>query len=300
MRDYLLSLPERLIRSSTGLAAGLLRELSTVTIPASLRRTRLYQNLVENTLRFVIQQVAEVEGAYPAGEKLADDFAIRRAAGNGIEFAGIVAFRASPVWVLAALADVSGTGRNLINEIAAELRKQGLLEPGGGEVGTMEQLLAGLERFSARTVETINTPPLDLAVLRQEWKAIQQEAASVPAPAIDSLERFWREMKQEAAAQDRSVFILSSAMALSAIASVPGGVRWLSRSTPVAARRTGELLGEAVLGHYRQTLDEIRRTGFLAYWIKVYRPYLKAAAQQLSPKKSTWTERWLNRGSKSA
>jgi hypothetical protein len=296
VRDYLLSLPERLIRSSSGLAAGLLRELSAVTIPASVRRTRLYTNLVDNTLRFVIQQVAEVEGAYPEGEKLADDFAIRRAAGNGIEFAGIVAFRASPVWVLAALADVSGAGRNLIQEIAGELRRQGLLEP-NAEVGTMDQLLAGLERFSARTVETINTPPFDLAALRQEWKAIQQEAAKVPAPAIDSLERFWRDLKQEAAAQDRSVFILSSVMALSTIAAVPGGVRWLSRSTPVAARRTGELLGEAVLGHYRQTLEEIRRTGFLRYWVKVYRPYLKAAAQQLSPKKRTWTERWLNRGS---
>lgn len=298
MRDYLLSLPERLIRSTGGLAAGLLRELSEVTIPASVRRTRLYTNLVENTLRFVIQQVGQVEGAYPEGERLADDFALRRAAGNGIEFAGIVAFRASPVWVLAALADLSGAGRGLIGEIAQELRQQGLLDESGAEAGTMEQLLAGLERFSARTADTINTPPLDLAALRQEWKAIRQEAARVPAPAIDSLERFWGDLKREARHQQRSVFILSSAMALSALAALPGGVRWLSRSTPIAARRTGELLGEAVLGHYRDTLLEIHRTGFLAYWVKEYRPYLKAAALQLSPSsKRTWTERWLSRGS---
>ena len=93
--NYLLSLPERLVRSATGISAGLLRELSDVAIPAAIRRTRLYQNLVESTFRFLIEQVAEVEGTYPESEKLAEDFAIRRAAGNGIEMVGLIAFRAS-------------------------------------------------------------------------------------------------------------------------------------------------------------------------------------------------------------
>jgi len=45
----------------------------------------------------LIEQVGEVEGAYPAEGQLSEDFAVRRAAGNGIELAGILAFRASPV-----------------------------------------------------------------------------------------------------------------------------------------------------------------------------------------------------------
>ena len=81
---YLVSLPERALRSAAALAAGLVRELGDVVLPAPLRRTKLYQNLVEGTLRFLIEQVGEVEGAYPPESRLADDFAVRRAAGNGI------------------------------------------------------------------------------------------------------------------------------------------------------------------------------------------------------------------------
>ena len=58
------------------------------------------------------------------------DFLIRRTAGNVVELAGIASFHASPVWVLAALADVAGAGRELIGEIAEALQKEGLMPLG--------------------------------------------------------------------------------------------------------------------------------------------------------------------------
>jgi hypothetical protein len=61
--QYLLSLPERALRSMSALSAGLLRELSEVVLPRAVRRTRLYTELVENTLRFLIENVGQVEGA---------------------------------------------------------------------------------------------------------------------------------------------------------------------------------------------------------------------------------------------
>jgi hypothetical protein len=292
--SYLLSLPERVVRSATGLASGLLLELSDVAVPTALRRTRLYQSLVANTLRFLIEQIAEVEGVYKDGQRLADDFALRRAVGNGIELAGIIAFRASPVWVMAVLADLSGTGRHLIREIAAELKRNHLLDP-ETEFNTMDELLGGLERFSARTADTINTPPLDTAALRKEWEAIRKEAVRMPRPAIESLESLWADLEKEARTQGRSVFALSSLMALSAIASLPESLLWLSRSAAIAARHTGGLLGDALLGHYRRALDEINRTGWLNYWLREYKPYLRAAAEQFSPRRRSLTERLLDR-----
>ena len=82
---------------------------------------------MEATLRFLIEQVGQVGGVYPTEDKLTEDFLLRRTAGNGIELIGILAFRASPVWVLAALADASGAGRYLIREIADCLKEEGLL-----------------------------------------------------------------------------------------------------------------------------------------------------------------------------
>ena len=65
IKTYLLSLPERLLRSGLGLGAGVAREIGEVVLPDGVRRTRLYQNLVDTTLRFLIEQVGGVEGAYP-------------------------------------------------------------------------------------------------------------------------------------------------------------------------------------------------------------------------------------------
>lgn len=294
LSSYIFSLPERVVRSATGLSAGLVRELGDVAIPSSVRRTRLYSNLVDSTLRFLIEQVGQVEGAYPAGSKLAEDFAVRRAAGNGIEFVGILAFRASPVWVMAALADLSGAGRLLIREISAELQRNQLLDP-DTSFETVDQMLDGLERFSARTAENINTPPFDVAVLRQEWAALRADAASIPTPAIGSLEQFWRELTAEAARQQRSVLVLSSVMSLSALTSLPSRLLWLSKSATIAAQHTGVLLGDNLMTHYREALAAIQEEGLLAYWTREYKPYLKAAAVQFLPNRESSTERLIGR-----
>lgn len=297
LRAYLLSLPERAVRSLTAVSAGLLRELGDVALPAAVRRTKLYEQLVQVTLRFLIEQVGQVEGAYPPAGKLSEDFVQRRTVGNGIELLGIVAFRASPVWVMAAVADLSGGGRTLIREIADSLKQEGLLEP-DHEFSTVDQILDGLERTSGRLAETINTPPLDVATLRKEWAEIRQEARRIPPSKLPSMERLWsswRELRSVAAAQQRTVFEMSSLLAISAVGRVPENLRWLSRSARTAARRTGQVVAGALLDHYSLTLSEIRKTGFLEYASSQFRPYLKAAAAQFSREKPTLTDRFLGR-----
>jgi len=297
---YLLSLPERLVRSASALAGGLVRELGDVTLPLAFRRTRVYQTMVEATLRFLIEQVGQVDGRFPAEGRLADDFAIRRAAGNGIEMAGVLAFRASPVWVFAALADLSGAGRHVVREIAASLQEEGLLER-GRTFETMDQILDGLERSAGRLSEAINTPPLDVESLRTEWAAVRQDVRSIPAPRMPSPElvrNHWAALREEAGRQERSVFEISSLIALSSVSRLPENIVRLSRSAGSAARRTGGLFAGALLDHYQTTLGEIHRTGYMAYWSREFRPYLKAAAEQFSPRKGSSTGRLLAWGGK--
>jgi hypothetical protein len=57
--------------------------------------------------------------------------------------------------------------------------------------------------------------------------------------------------------------------------------------------RTGRFFAEGLLDHYRLTLGEIRETGYLAYWGREFRPYLRAAAEQFSSAHQSLTERWL-------
>jgi hypothetical protein len=62
-RAYLLSLPERLIRSALGFSAGLLREIGEVALPRTVRGGQLYKSLVDTTLRYVIEQVGVAKDA---------------------------------------------------------------------------------------------------------------------------------------------------------------------------------------------------------------------------------------------
>jgi hypothetical protein len=262
-----------------------------------VRRTKLYRTMVEETLRFLIERVGEVEGAFPEEGRVSDNFALRRAAGNGIELVGILAFRASPVWVMAALADVSGTGRRLVREVADCLKEEGLLDP-EIEFASVEHILDGLEQTSGRVADAVNTPPLDVAALRREWKEIGERMRDIPPANLPSGERLlaqWRDLRQVAAAQNRSVFQLSSVMALAAMERLPDRLRWLSKSAALAARRTGEHFAGPLLDHYAATLGEIRGVGFLAYWSRQFRPYLGAAAAQLSGRRTTLTDRLLER-----
>ncbi|MEO5741102.1 MAG: hypothetical protein ABIS29_10955 [Vicinamibacterales bacterium] len=295
MKTYLLSLPERLVRSTLGLGAGAAREVGEVVLPGTVRRTQLYKNLVDATLRFVIEQVGGVEGVYGTRDALPDNFLARRTAGNAVEVLGIVAFRASPVWVLAALADVCGAGRHLIPEMSDALKEQGLLEK-DAEFTSVDQILDGLERTSSRLAAAINTPPLDVAGLRQEWEAIRNEARALqPAslPSRDTIAAMWAELKSESARQNQSVFETSSMMAVSAVRAFPDRARWFYASARAGAARTGEIVALALLDHYGETLAEIRRTGYAAFATRQFRPYLRAAVDQFSPKRSTLTERVL-------
>jgi len=297
LTPFLLSLPERVLRSTTALAAGLLREIGEVAIPQTVRRSRLYQNLVEATLRFLIEQVGGVEGVYPTEEKLAEDFLMRRTAGNGIELIGILAFRASPVWVLAALADASGGGRYLIREISGALKDEGLLDQ-DTDFSTVDQMLDGFEASAGRIASTINMPPFDVKTLRQEWNAIKRDLARIPPknlPSFDTLRDLWTEIRNEARLQNRTVFEMSSVMALSAITDIPRKARWLSASARLAVGKTGAVVAGVLLDHYRSTLKQIRETGYVRHAVQQFRPYLYGAALQFSPKRRTLTEQLLQK-----
>jgi hypothetical protein len=211
-----------------------------------------------------------VEGVYLDEEKLSEDFLVRRVAGNGIELDGILAFRASPVWVLAALADASRAWRYLIREIASSLKEEGLLD------ALLSSPLWMNARWTrsvcGRMAATVNTPPLDVAVLREEWTALRRDLSRIPPkqlPNMYALRDLWSEMKQAAQKQNRTVFQISSLMAVSALANVPQKARWLSASARSAARKAGATVTAVLLEDYRTTLKRIRETGAhapLATW----------------------------------
>ena len=296
-RAYFLSLPERVIRSALGFSAGVLREIGELALPLTVRRGQLYKSLVDTTLRYVIEQVGGAKGVYPTEVPQAQDFLARRGVGHAIELLGIAAFRISPVWVFAALADLSGLGRRLIPEIAEALKEEGLLEK-EAQFENVDQLLDSIEKTSSRLAQTINAPPIDVASLRKEWTEIRSQARGLkPAdlPSVKVISSRWEELKDEAARQGRSIFETSSVMAISAVRTLPDRVLWLSSSTRVGAARTGRLFSAAILEDYSHTLNQLREVGYGTYARRQLTPYLRACVDQFSRQQRSITERLIER-----
>jgi hypothetical protein len=294
---YLLSVPERVVRAALGLSAGVIREAGELLLPAGMRRSHLYHSLVDVTLRYVIEQIAGVKGIYPPEQAQIDAFLVRRGAGNAIELLGIVAFRVSPVWVLAALADLSGLGRRLIPEISEVLEKEGLIEP-GARYENMDHLLDGMEKMSSRLAESVNTPPLNIAELRREWVAIRNQARTLKVinlPSPRTISHQWHELRQEATRQRRSVFEISSVVALSALRTLPAKASWVSASAHVGAVYAGKQFSAAILAHFSQTLSEVREVGYLSFAKRQMTPYLRACVAQFSQRRETLTQRMVAR-----
>jgi hypothetical protein len=292
---YVISIPERTLRSTGALAGGLVKEFSEVVLPGSFRRTKLYRSLVDTTIRFVVEGVGRARPHPDVDIALPPDFALRRSTGNGIEVLGILLFRFSPVWVLAALSDLSSAGRVLTREISSTLQANGLLEK-GVEFGNIEQILNGLEKTSGRLVDGLNMPPLDIEGLRQEWEEVKKEASRIPVgklPSPSKLSIAWNQLKREADRQGCSIFQLSSLMALSAVKRFPSRAVWLSQCLTLAATKTGRVFGHTIFEDYSSSLKDIKQAGYLRYWVSELTPYLRAAANHFSPQQTSFTEQMI-------
>jgi hypothetical protein len=162
----------------------------------------------------------------------------------------------------------------------------------------MDQLLAGLERSSAQLAESVNTPPLDVAGLRDEWRKFVGEARQLPAPQLPSasaVTRLWQDVRDTAAREQRSVFEVSSLLAVAAVGELPERARVLSKSAAIVLRHGGSAVSNALLEHYRRSLDELREVGFVRYGALKLTPYTSAALRAFSPQRETLTGKLLDK-----
>jgi hypothetical protein len=144
----------------------------------------------------------------------------------------------------------------------------------------------------------VNSPPLDVAGLREEWSKFVAEARQLPAPKLPSatsVKQVWTELRAEAALQKRTVFEVSSLLAVSAVGELPERARVLSKSAAIALHRGGAALSSALLEHYRDSLRQIHSVGYLRYGVQQLTPYTRAALGAFAPDRETLTGKLLGR-----
>jgi hypothetical protein len=276
--SFLLSLPERAFRSVAALAGGTVHETAELLLPRLVRSSRLYEATAKNLLRVSIELVGGV--APPAGAA-ADEFepdakklAVRKTAGNAMELGSIAAFGFSPLWLLAAAADVTHGTRVYLDTFVDELKQAGVLA-GDAHLGSVDELLGALESTTGRTARLIDIPPLELAALRRSLAEIRDDASSLPSPS--ELASLYAGLRATASQERRSVLEVSTGI----------GIAFFN-----SARHLGR---QHVLDPYKKDLRPVRDEGFGAYATRVSRPYAAAVTRHFDPEQETLTERGLDR-----
>jgi hypothetical protein len=274
---FALSLPERIVRALAAAIGGTVHETAAIVLPRFVRSSRLYEATAKNVLRVSIELVGGVSPQTPPTTEYEPDagkLALRKAAGNVVELGSIAAFGFSPLWLLAATADVMHGSRVYLDVFVRELKAAGVLSA-EAQLDTVDDLLAALEGTSGTTARLIDIPPLELAALRQSLEDLRRDADSLPSPS--ELAALYGGLEATAAEEDRSLLAVSVGMGLAFFNS---------------AKHIGR---QHVLDPYTEDLRPLRDEGFGAYARRVGRPYAEAARRHLDPELPTLTEKGIDR-----
>jgi hypothetical protein len=273
-QEYVTSLPERLVRAAAALVGGLVYETAEVLLPHWLRRSYLYQATIGRLLRIIIELIGGVSAVAPSDAPPAQALLVRKTVGNAIELASFVAVGWSPLWLLAAAADLSGTTRVYLRALVAELRGAGVL-PADRTIASVEELLTTLEQSSGLLADTIDVPPLNVREMRASWQALQKHVSELPD--AESLAAIFGDLEQAAVREGQSLASLSGLIAVGAV-------------------RAGLQLGTTyVFEYYREALRSLANEGLLTYLRRVSGPYRVQIVHHLDPRSATYTERLLRR-----
>ncbi|MDZ4782735.1 MAG: hypothetical protein SGJ19_21010 [Planctomycetia bacterium] len=286
---YTLSIPERTLRSGAGIVGGAVRESAALLIPRAFQNSQTYRILVQQTLDFLVQDIAGVAGKPQENSTpQVDNFIARKAVGNFIELAGMATVHLSPLTTLAIVADVAYGSSHFLKELSVELKRQHLIDD-NAMINNVDDLLSAVADTAKVTSGAFDTPPLSVEGLKETVKQARDAATRVDimqALPRAEVERLWNDMHAMAKAQDADVWSVSTTMTLYSLGKL-GNVSQGALSTVKVA---GSLFDRHILDHYRQGLNEIGAKGMYATLRESSGPYIEAVWTNFSGEKSTLTE----------
>jgi len=273
-RGYIASLPERSARALVAIGSGFIHEAASLLLPVGLRSSKLYQSTIGRLLRILVEGVGGVSGAFPAEAISVNELIVRKTAGNAIELASFMAVGWSPIWLLAAVSDLTGGTRLYLQTLVAELETSGML-PADTQIRSFEELLTALEGASGALADSIDMVPTSLGDLRSAWEQLRGHIADLPAPS--RLAALFADLQVAASREGRSLLQISALVALGAL-------------------RAGFQLGNThIFCYYQDTLHGIAREGLPIYIRRLSAPYLVGAVSQLDQRRDSYTQRLLRR-----
>ena len=274
LAGYVVSLPERLVRTTAATGGGLLLEATDHILPPPVRDAKIYQCLIARPLRITVEAVGGVSGRFPMQDISGGELIQRKVAGNFVEAFSVFTVGFSPLWFLAVASDVTGGTRVYLDAFVKEL-KQAQVLPDSTDISSVDDLLAVLDRTVGQAADAIDIPPTAIADMDNSVKLMRENARSIPEP--QRLADLFSQLNAAAREQNRSPLAVSTLVAAGAL-------------------QAGLQLGNAhVLSFYTEALDAIRAEGASSYLGRISQPYVDAASGHLRRGRQTYTRRTVRR-----
>ena len=289
---YGLTLPERTVRSVAALASGAAGESVALIVPRSFQDSKSYRVFVQQMLDMVSHDVGGVKKETPETnaptQAAAENYVAKKTVGTFIDLAGMSMMHVSPLTVLAIVSDVAHGSTYYLNELATELKSQGVIAE-DSTIGSTADLLASIGNASASTADQFDTPPIDLKGLADTIRQTQEQLSGIdPTKLIPQSEirSLWADMTELATKEHVSLFQLSSAVTMYSLKQVSTA----TQGTLATIRVTGNVLDEHFFDHYRTAIGTIASEGIYSVLAETSQPYLDAVWFNFSSDRSTITE----------
>lgn len=274
LAGYVVSLPERLVRTTAASGGGLLLETADHILPPPVRDAKIYQCLIARPLRITVEAVGGVSGRFPMQEMSSQELIQRKVAGNFVEAFSVFTVGFSPLWFLAVASDVTGGTRVYLDAFVRELKKADIL-PDNTDVSSVDDLLAVLDRTVGQAADTIDIPPTAISDMHDSVDLLRENAELIPGP--QRLAELFSQLNEAAREQKRSPLVVSTLVAAGAL-------------------QAGIQLGNVhIFSFYAEALGAIRAEGVSQYLGRISQPYVDAATGHLKRGRRTHTGRMVRR-----
>ncbi len=285
---YTLSLPERTVRSTVALASGAARETAEFLVPSAFQSSKTYEIVVRNSLRFLTEDVGRTKSDRPPGEETPDDFLARKAVGNFVDLAGLTMLHLSPMWILAIVSDVAYGSKVYAQELAKELKAQGVIDE-NSTIENVDDILSAVQNATGHAAGVMDAPPLSVEDLKKSFDETREAISSadyLSALPQAEIKNYWQEMREIAGRDNVSLFDVSTAATMHSL----GKVQSMASGGLAGVSVAGGLLNRVVIGHYAESLQTLQEEGFYATVSKSYAPYVNAVWTNFSTAETTITE----------
>jgi hypothetical protein len=259
-------------------------------VPLAVRNSTSYKTFVQQMLDMLINDVGgvKVETDESDDPNVVEDYVARKTVGSFLDFAGMATLHLSPVFILALISDLAYGSKTYLDELTIQLKAEGVI-PEGSTIENVHELLEAIGEVSAETANVFDTPPINIAGLKNTVQETVDNIARMEPTSIlpqKELEQMWADMQAVANSQDVGLFELSSAMTMYAL-NQAGTVGQGALTTITVS---GELVDRHIIQHYWDGLERISDQGIYKIVAESSQPYIEAVWHNFSAKRETLTK----------